>query len=813
MTQKEKKKLLREHKLLVQAGAFFAIVAGTLRAGFIDENDCQAKETNDAPDKVVSEVNQFTCTIKNFDNVNADDIRTTEKAVASSTTAENLAYADEVTPETASAQTGNAQTAAATTPDGVTNVKKVSSDNHNETNLTYAQAEQLAQANGAAVTSDVTGSQTGAIANKTPDQVKNAVSDFDGVTTDVNGNVTSGTYTSADKSKTAIVGDVTTTTGTPVQKSTEQGNTLPTYDATTGKTADGQTLVSNVVTTPKDGEKTSHATIKGDVAPNTVYDENGNSVQLEAVKVGQTYYTDAQQTKKIIFTKNKQGKIVDETKGFRIPDNINDTVTGQKIGNNATLDHVNNVIQLTPDKNDQAGTAILGSDKGIDLSQDFDLNASVNLGSHSVEKSGGGATKWIKEKDGKWVQVHTGSEKGGDGISFGFNPIGNADVGHWGNSFGLGYLNHSFGFKLDTYYNNIKDVQADNASQYNNKKLAEAHGALPYNADPLQTKADGTPQDNMNGRSFGAFIYTDAHGTVHTYGDTYDGIGGNPYFIDDPSQGQNKGIGQMDINTINGDVNKESQLADVISGDNGQTTPWQTIQIHYDAASQTMTISYQGHTWTQNISEWLKEAGTNVKFMVSGSTGYASNLQQVKINSLVYTSSPEQAWEEITKSVVTTWKETPVVHQQSLQLNTNTYQVNWQEEAFTDIPEPPVTPETPNTPNTPNTPETPNVPNTPNTPETPNVPNTPNTPETPNVPNTPNTPKTPKTVVHPLAHKNNQSDKQTAGIVDDKILLPVTGESKEQAIKTTGVILTAVVAALGVLTFWKKRKKDVSNVK
>ncbi|MGO3371480.1 hypothetical protein [Pseudolactococcus laudensis] len=33
------------------------------------------------------------------------------------------------------------------------------------------------------------------------------------------------------------------------------------------------------------------------------------------------------------------------------------------------------------------------------------------------------------------MQVHTGSEKGGDGISFGFNPIGNDDVGHWGNSF------------------------------------------------------------------------------------------------------------------------------------------------------------------------------------------------------------------------------------------------------------------------------------------------------------------------------------------------------------------------------------------
>ena len=521
-----------------------------------------------------------------------------------------------------------------------------------------------------------------------------------------------------------------------------------------------------------------------------VYDENGNSVQLGNVNVGQTYYSDTQKTSKVIFTKNKPGKNVDETKGFTIPKHINDAVTGQNIINSTTLDQANNVIQLTPDKNDQAGTAILGSDKGIDLSQDFDLDASVNLGSHSVEKSDGGTNKWVKKEDGEWVQVHTGPEKGGDGISFGFNPIGNDDVGHWGNSFGLGYLNNSFGFKLDTYYNNIKDVMADNASQYNNKKLSEAHGSLPYGPDPLQTKSDGTPQDNMNGHSFGAFIYTDSNGTVHTYGDTYDGEGGNPYFIDDPSQGQNKGIGQMDIATINASESKESQLASIISGNNGQTTPWQNIKIHYDAASQTMTITYQGHTWTQDISEWLKEAGTNVKFMISGSTGYASNLQQVKINALIYTSSPEQAWEEIAKSSVTTWKEAPVNHQQSLQLNDNKYQVNWQEQAFTDIPEPPVTPDDPEPPATPSVPNTPDVP----APQH-NVP--PKTPEQPNMP------QTPKPSGPSLISKGTYAQGDSNG----KIRLPRTGENKELGTKTTGVLLTIVAATFGMLAFWKKRKK------
>lgn len=620
--------------------------------------------------------------------------------------------------------------------------------------------------------------------------MKNSISGFEDVAIDSNGNVSRGTYTSADKSQTAIVGDVTTTIGTPVQKSTENGDILPEYDTVTDKTADGKTIVSDVVTTSKDGKTTLYATINGDVAPSMVYDENGNSVQLGNVNVGQTYYSDAQKTSKVIFTKNKPGKNVDETKGFTIPKHINDAVTGQNIVNSATLDQANNVIQLTPDKNDQAGTAILGSDKGIDLSQDFDLDASVNLGSHSVEKSDGGTNKWVKKEDGEWVQVHIGPEKGGDGISFGFNPIGNDDVGHWGNSFGLGYLNNSFGFKLDTYYNNIKDVMADNASQYNNKKLSEAHGSLPYGPDPLQTKSDGTPQDNMNGHSFGAFIYTDSNGTVHTYGDTYDGEGGNPYFIDDPSQGQNKGIGQMDIATINASESKESQLASIISGNNGQTTPWQNIKIHYDAASQTMTITYQGHTWTQDISEWLKEAGTNVKFMISGSTGYASNLQQVKINALIYTSSPEQAWEEIAKSSVTTWKEAPVNHQQSLQLNDNKYQVNWQEQAFTDIPEPPVTPDDPEPPATPSVPNTPDVP----APQH-NVP--PKTPEQPNMP------QTPKPSGPSLISKGTYAQ----GDSNDKIRLPRTGENKELGTKTTGVLLTIVAATFGMLAFWKKRKK------
>ncbi|MGO2743494.1 MAG: hypothetical protein ACTIAM_07690 [Pseudolactococcus laudensis] len=421
MAQKQKKKRLREHRFLVQAGAFLAIVAGALRVGFVGVND-QVEETLD-PEKAVAETKETTCLIKDFNDINAAELGHLSHTATKIDTAINdrtddaTVYADEVAPK------------------GLTNVKQVSSADHNETNLTYEQANQVADANGAVVTPDKNNSVIGTPENKSPDEVKNTVSGFSDVIPDSNGNISSGTYTASDHSRTAIVGNVTDTIGTGVHKSTENGDTLPTYDRTSGKVTDGKTIISNVTTTSKDGARTAHATVNGDVAPSTVYDENGRPVQLEAAQVGQTYYTDAQQTSKIIFTQNKQGKVVDETKGFAIPKQISDTVTGQNIINSASLDQANNVIQLTPDKNDQAGTAILGSDKGIDLSQDFDLDASVNLGSNSVEKSGGRTNKWVKQSDGTWVQVHTGSEKGGDDISFGFNPIGNDDVGHWGNSF------------------------------------------------------------------------------------------------------------------------------------------------------------------------------------------------------------------------------------------------------------------------------------------------------------------------------------------------------------------------------------------
>lgn len=120
MAQKQKKKRLRDHKVLVQAGAFLAIVVGALRVGFVGVND-QVEETLD-PEKAVAETKETTCLIKDFNDVNAAELGHLGDTATRIDTARNdrtddaAVYADEVAPK------------------GLTNVKQVSSADHNETN-------------------------------------------------------------------------------------------------------------------------------------------------------------------------------------------------------------------------------------------------------------------------------------------------------------------------------------------------------------------------------------------------------------------------------------------------------------------------------------------------------------------------------------------------------------------------------------------------------------------------------------------------------------------------------------------------------
>ena len=75
MAQKQKNKSLKEHRFLVQAGAFVAIAAGAIRGGFFGESE-KVKETVDT-DKALAETNEVTCVISDFNNVNTAELTPT----------------------------------------------------------------------------------------------------------------------------------------------------------------------------------------------------------------------------------------------------------------------------------------------------------------------------------------------------------------------------------------------------------------------------------------------------------------------------------------------------------------------------------------------------------------------------------------------------------------------------------------------------------------------------------------------------------------------------------------------------------------
>ena len=101
----------------------------------------------------------------------------------------------------------------------------------------------------------------------------------------------------------------------------------------------------------------------------------------------------------------------------------------QRNGSAANFNYdIQNFVQtLTPNMKDQSGNVTLKTK--VDMSQNFTLSGSINLGDKSSESGGA------------------------DGVGFLFHP-GNTDVvGVKGGAAGIGGVRGAFGFKLDTYYN------------------------------------------------------------------------------------------------------------------------------------------------------------------------------------------------------------------------------------------------------------------------------------------------------------------------------------------------------------------------
>ncbi|MDG4967162.1 Cna B-type domain-containing protein [Lactococcus lactis] len=160
---------------------------------------------------------------------------------------------------------------------------------------------------------------------------------------------------------------------------------------------------------------------------------------------------------------------------------------------------------------------------------------------------------------------------GADGIGLGFHSQESNSVGVSGGALGIGGLQGAFGWKADTFYNN---------NQSNIGKDPSGFG----------------PSPGSRGKAFGSFMYNDAStGTIITKSDD-----ASAQAIKEPS-----------VNTF------------------------RSITMHYDGTSKTMTVVYDGQTWSRDVSSWINDG--SLSFLISASTGYQTNLQQFRIKSFDYT--------------------------------------------------------------------------------------------------------------------------------------------------------------------------------
>lgn len=244
----------------------------------------------------------------------------------------------------------------------------------------------------------------------------------------------------------------------------------------------------------------------------------------------------------------------------------------------ASYDPSTGYLTLTTDDFNQDGNATLKNK--VDLNQSFKLTGGLNLGTQA-------------QKPG-W---HAGELGGGDGVAFAFHDGNTDEVGGQGASVGIGGLEGAFGWKADTFFNAVDEQNAKM------KSYAKADPS-EFGQNPLPKDPDGDAYVYGAGEPFGAFIYTDPT-TENNMVTSYDPV-------DDPT-GKAKPINQP----------------------SGQ---FEQITISYDGPSKTMTINFEGKTWTHKITDWTAQSAA--AFLISGGTAGAKNLQQFRFDSFTYIASP-----------------------------------------------------------------------------------------------------------------------------------------------------------------------------
>ncbi|MDK9844937.1 MucBP domain-containing protein, partial [Staphylococcus equorum] len=134
-----------------------------------------------------------------------------------------------------------------------------------------------------------------------------------------------------------------------------------------------------------------------------------------------------------------------------------------KLNGDAIYDKQTGKVLLTSDARSKKGGFSLNSK--IDMSQSFTLKGKVNLGNKTANRGGA------------------------DGIGFAFHPNSINDIGSYGGGLGIGGLSKAFGFKLDTWYNEI--------------------GEETFIKDPIRFSKN-------KDKTMGAFVYTNSQNAAVT---------------------------------------------------------------------------------------------------------------------------------------------------------------------------------------------------------------------------------------------------------------------------------------------------------
>ncbi|MGX7032462.1 lectin-like domain-containing protein [Pediococcus argentinicus] len=231
------------------------------------------------------------------------------------------------------------------------------------------------------------------------------------------------------------------------------------------------------------------------------------------------------------------------------------------VNGNATYDKSTGIVTLTKDSNNQSGNITL-KDK-INMDESFTLQGQINLGNKP-------------------------QHAGADGMSFGFHDGDSNEVGRKGGSMGLGGLSSAFGWKADTYWN----------------QLGTSEDTGYFEADPDQFKGNsGKPGYRYDGEGvpFGGFVYTQT----------------------------NNGIDEA-LNYVGDDA-----PAMVIN--NPANNAFEPIEFKYDGQTKMMTVNFEGNTWSKSVATWIHSGA--LAFFITASTGGSTNLQQFQMDSFVYVSA------------------------------------------------------------------------------------------------------------------------------------------------------------------------------